>query len=90
LANVAKHSGAKSVEVDLVYDAKTLTLHVIDDGCGFDPKETSGQGFGLQSMRERLEKLGGRANVESAPGKGTHIVCVCPLNGTSTEKDKTP
>lgn len=79
LANVAKHSGAGNVEVDLIYSSDSLTLRVADDGSGFDPAETRGEGFGLQSMRERLETLGGRVEVESAPGKGTRITCVCPL-----------
>jgi two-component system, NarL family, sensor histidine kinase LiaS len=89
LANVAKHSGAKNVEVDLIYDTGSLTLRVTDDGRGFDPA-SPGEGFGLQSMHERLVRLGGRVNVDSAPGKGTRIECVCPLKGSSPKKGKTP
>jgi NarL family two-component system sensor histidine kinase LiaS len=86
LANVAKHSDAGNVEVDLIYASDTLTLRVADDGRGFDPAKSPGEGFGLQSMRERLEKLGGRVEVESAPGKGTRITCVCPLEDSSKDK----
>ena len=85
LANVAKHSGAKSVEVDLIYDTDAVTLRIADDGRGFDPAKDKGDGFGLQSMSERIAKLGGRIGVESAPGEGTRIICVCPLNGVSNE-----
>src|ERR671938_447944 len=60
LANVAKHSGAKSVEVDLIYDADAVTLRIADDGRGFDPAKDKGDGFGLQIMSERIAKLGGR------------------------------
>jgi two-component system, NarL family, sensor histidine kinase LiaS len=88
LANVARHSGASRAEVDLVYDADHLTLRVADDGRGFDPEERSQEGFGLRGMSERLEKLGGRVDVESAPGEGTHVVCVCPLAGASREGGK--
>ena len=88
LANVAKHSGAKNAEVDVVYDADALTLRIADDGRGFDPV-SPGEGFGLQSMHERLVRLGGRVDVESAPGKGTRIECVCPLENSSSKKDKT-
>jgi NarL family two-component system sensor histidine kinase LiaS len=88
LANVARHSGAKSVEVDLVYKDRDLTLRIADDGHGFDPAKDRGDGFGLRSMSERLAKLGGNVEVESAPGKGTRVVCVCPLDGTSEKKDK--
>jgi two-component system, NarL family, sensor histidine kinase LiaS len=80
LANVARHSGADRAELDLVYAPDTLTLRVADDGRGFDPSGDPGDGFGLQSMRERVERLGGRVSVESAPGKGTTVTCVCPLN----------
>ena len=88
LANVARHSGAKSVEIDLIYDASDLTLRVADDGRGFDPANDRGDGFGLRSMSERLAKLGGRVEVESAPGEGTRVICVCPLYDASREKDK--
>ena len=86
LANVARHSGAKRAEVDLIYTANTLTLRVSDDGRGFDPADDRDQGFGLQSMRERMEGLGGRVSVESAPGEGTRVTCVCPLDDSGREK----
>src|SRR5215210_3516814 len=79
LANVARHSGAGHAEVDLTYTAGTITLRVADDGRGFDPTRSPGGGFGLQSMHERLVRLGGYVNVESAPDKGTRVECVCPL-----------
>ena len=88
LANVARHSGAESVEVDLIYDADRLTLRVADDGRGFDPAKDKGDGFGLRSMSERLAKLGGRVEVESAPGKGTRLDAVCPLDGAAKEKGR--
>jgi NarL family two-component system sensor histidine kinase LiaS len=88
LANVARHSEANSVEVDLVYDDRVLTLRIADDGRGFDPAKDRGDGFGLRSMSERLAKLGGRVEVESAPGKGTRVVCVCPLGGAPEEKGR--
>jgi two-component system, NarL family, sensor histidine kinase LiaS len=88
LANVAKHSGAGNVEVDLIYASDALTLRVADDGRGFDPAENPNQGFGLQSMHERLEKLGGRVEIESAPGKGTRVSCVCPLEDTSKDGEQ--
>ncbi len=86
LANVARHSGATHVEVDLTYTAGTITLRVTDDGRGFDPARNPGGGFGLQSMRERLVRLGGHVNVESASGKGTRVECVCPLRDKKGEE----
>jgi two-component system, NarL family, sensor histidine kinase LiaS len=82
LANVARHSGADHAEVDLLYGESTIELRIADDGAGFDPT-TPGDGFGLQSMRERLEGIGGRVSVESAPGKGTRVECVCPSGDSS-------
>ena len=77
LANVARHSKAKNVEIDLDYDADALTLCVSDNGRGFDLAAPN-KGFGLKSMRERLTRLDGRAVVESAPGSGTRVTCFCP------------
>ena len=88
LANVARHSGANRAEVDLIYDADRMTLRVADDGRGFDPIKRSQEGFGLQSMSERLEKLGGRVDVESVSGGGTRVDAVCPLAGASGEESK--
>ncbi len=85
LANVAKHSGADKAEVDLTYTTDALTLRISDDGRGFDPRQSAGGGFGLESMRERLVRLGGHVNVDSAPGKGTRVTCVCPPDGAKKE-----
>src|SRR5829696_1024495 len=86
LANVARHSGAGHAEVDLIYVAGTTTLRVADDGSGFDTSRNPGGGFGLQSMRERLVRLGGHVDVESAPGKGTRVECVCPVQEKKGEQ----
>jgi signal transduction histidine kinase len=54
-----------------------VTLAVVDDGSGFDPsrlEEALDHGFGLASMRERVEQIGGRLEVHTAPGMGTRIV----------------
>jgi NarL family two-component system sensor histidine kinase LiaS len=88
LANVARHSGAGNAEVDLIYTADSLTLRVTDNGRGFDPAKDPGEGFGLQSMHERLAGLGGRVEVESSPGKGTIITCSCPLESLASKRDK--
>ena len=45
-----------------------------------------GEGFGLQSMRERAARLGGRVSVESAAGEGTTITCVCPVDAIKKGK----
>ena len=70
LANVTRHSGADKAEIELVYGEEALTLRVTDDGRGFDPKNSTNEGFGPQSMSDRLASIGGRVNIESAPGGG--------------------
>ncbi len=89
LTNVARHSEAGGAEVDLAYTDSDLTLRVADDGRGFDPSRGSGGGFGLQSMRERLVRLGGRISVDSVPGKGTRVTAVCLLKDPS-KRGETP
>jgi NarL family two-component system response regulator LiaR len=88
LANVAKHSGAEGAELDLIYTPETLTLRVADDGRGFDPAQNPGEGFGLQSMRERAIKYGGHINVESTPGKGTPRYLHRPVKRRPRERRK--
>lgn len=78
LHNVMKHARAKTVFIELKTRKKKITLTIRDNGIGFDPtlltdrKRTTG--FGLTNMTERMKSLGGRAEVISAPGKGTTVV----------------
>jgi NarL family two-component system sensor histidine kinase LiaS len=82
LANAAKHSQAKRVEVSLSYTGDCIALKVRDDGRGFVPLSAMEQGMGLRSMCERIEALGGDLSVESEPGEGTSIVARCePVPG---------
>lgn len=86
LANVAKHSEASKAELDLIYRPDSLTLHIADDGKGFDPDQNPGEGFGLQSMRERSVRRGGHVEVESVPEGGTRVTCVVPIDDAPEEK----
>jgi signal transduction histidine kinase len=80
LNNVAKHAQARRVEVAMTHDRGGVTLHIADDGRGFDPQAPQpGTHLGLWSMRERVEQLGGRFEVESAPGAGTTVRAIIPL-----------
>jgi len=76
LTNVRKHAGARHTTVSLNADDGVVTLEVKDDGSGFDPgrlEEALDHGFGLGSMRERVELIGGTLAVHTAPGKGTRV-----------------
>jgi len=72
LTNVRKHSGAREVSLRLVFTAGTAVLDVRDDGCGFDVAALP-TGYGLDAMRNRVEQVGGRLTVHSAPRAGTTL-----------------
>jgi signal transduction histidine kinase len=83
LANVAKHSQASRVGLTLSYMEDLVTLDVRDDGVGFEPnvKRANGStngGFGLAGMRQRVQRLAGRLDIESEPGGGTAISASVP------------
>jgi len=80
LTNVRKHSGAAAATVCVAEDSGTVTFVVEDDGRGFDAIEEpwDGGGFGLHSMRERMEMIGGTLLIDSASGRGTRIVAELP------------
>lgn len=82
LTNVRKHARAGRVEIRLTEDADGVRLSVADDGAGFAPGAAGGPRdlprFGLATMRERAESVGGKIAVTSAPGQGTRIVVELP------------
>jgi signal transduction histidine kinase len=78
LTNLAKHAGAKHVEIRLSRRGDDLELCVRDDGIGFDPSVEQG-GFGLVGMRERVALVGGRLEIDSAPGQGTTLRAILPM-----------
>ena len=78
LANVARHSQASRVEIGLIYSKEDITATITDDGLGFNPDETR-SGFGLRSMDERTEALGGSLSIESKPGEGTSVSSIIPI-----------
>jgi signal transduction histidine kinase len=78
LSNVVKHADAARAELTLSYLGDEVALDVVDDGIGFDPSSLDAQvaegvSFGLRAIRQRAEKLGGTADVESTPGGGTAL-----------------
>jgi signal transduction histidine kinase/ligand-binding sensor domain-containing protein len=79
LNNVAKHSAASSFRLSVVIESQTLRMALEDDGRGFSDGAGGAQGNGLGNMRERLQHIGGRCEIASAPGGGTSIVFILPL-----------
>jgi signal transduction histidine kinase len=78
LANVTKHSSAKSVEVTLDFSDYSVEFCVNDDGVGFDTQQQY-LGMGLDSMRERVESLQGDIRVQSEPDQGTKVCISIPI-----------
>jgi signal transduction histidine kinase len=73
LSNVARHSKADKVTVELKSDENTVTLSIADNGIGFDSKQIA-KGIGLDSMQERLIAVNGKVDVISEKSKGTRVV----------------
>ncbi|MGB7116522.1 MAG: sensor histidine kinase [Anaerolineales bacterium] len=80
LSNIAKHSQATHVEVELACDQNEVSITISDNGKGFDVDTVEGKGVGLRSMRERVEALGGDFMVESNPGHGSRLIARCQIN----------
>jgi len=79
LSNVRKHAGAERARVRLRREGGRALVSVEDDGRGFDPTAAPASGhFGLATMRERTQIVGGELSVESAPGQGTRVVVSLP------------
>ncbi len=79
LNNIFKHAEASSGKVRLEYGVDIINIFVSDDGIGFNNREIGEEKYGLISMRERCNLLGGSINVESEVNKGTIIKVRLPL-----------
>jgi signal transduction histidine kinase len=87
LTNVALHAQASQVDVLLNRRNGCLVLTVEDNGVGFNPGQPVNENrLGLFGMRERVEMLGGKLIVESAPGKGTTISVEVPYGDSGLDR----
>lgn len=73
LSNAARHAQARHVEVRLEGTVAAFVIEIVDDGCGFDVSRPPAQGWGLRNLHERATAIGGRLEIESAPGRGTAV-----------------
>lgn len=83
LSNIRQHSGSSAVAVTLRDAVDGLCMEIRDDGHGFDPEsvvpdEDGQSGIGVAGMRERLRLLGGRLELDSAPGGPTVVRAILP------------
>jgi len=84
LNNAKKHSQAKQILVKVQFNINEIKVMISDDGTGFDlPKvmaeKTGKVSFGLLSMKERIELINGKLQIETAPGSGTKIIVNLPM-----------
>ena len=91
LQNVVKHAKAKRARLTFMVVDDVARLEIADDGVGFDTFEhplgsDEMGGYGLLSMAERAEIVGGRLNIRSRPGSGTIVTATIPLPTVTAEK----
>ncbi len=82
LHNVVKHAGASQASLELRRREDVVTATIADNGCGFDPAAVAGERLGhlgLDGMRTRAQRFGGRLEIDSAPGKGTRLRAELPV-----------
>jgi PAS domain S-box-containing protein len=95
LFNSVKHSQARSAAVYVRESEGFVQVTVVDQGCGFDVHAVRwggdrAAGFGLFTIRERLELIGGRMQIDSTPGKGSRFELSAPIEATPAESHKPP
>jgi ligand-binding sensor domain-containing protein/signal transduction histidine kinase len=105
LANVARHSQANRVEIEISFNGDlsaashlppgesdiptSATMKISDNGCGFDLARVKA-GIGLLSMHERVENLGGKLHIDSCPDQGTCIEVFLPRDAHEYRKQEQP
>ncbi|PZD94320.1 sensor histidine kinase [Paenibacillus sambharensis] len=78
MANVVKHAGANKVILSLMEYERNYVMTLQDDGAGFRADQVKTGSYGLSTMRERSQKLGGDTEILSKPGSGTRIKVTIP------------
>ena len=86
LTNTRKHAHAREVTIRLHQHDGVISVAVEDDGHGFDTRllRDGDRQFGLRTMRERVERVGGRLTIESGVGRGTTVLALLPASGRGT------
>jgi signal transduction histidine kinase/ligand-binding sensor domain-containing protein len=84
VTNAVRHGHPTRIDINVSYDERQVELTVADNGCGFDTHAQKGvardnEHFGLLTMRERAEHVGGGLRIESVPGTGTTVHAVAGL-----------
>jgi signal transduction histidine kinase len=78
LNNVLKHAHATRIGVRLDVSQTAVALEIADNGVGFTPELDGAGGFGLDGMRQRIERLGGKLRIDTGRGNGTRVQAEVP------------
>lgn len=81
--NSIRHGQCRTVEISALINGQSLHLSVQDDGAGFSPEKIQPRGLGLRSMSLRIRACGGQLTINSAPGEGTCVECLVPLESVN-------
>lgn len=85
MTNAAKHSGRDTIDVYAERTAKSIEVFIRDDGVGFNLDDVATDRMGIrESIRGRLERLGGSVRIESEPGAGTEVELTLPYTPTDS------
>jgi len=85
VVNSLRHAQANKIRVQITFEPASVELCVEDNGRGFDPHRAGGDnGFGLTSMRQRAERIGGEIEISGGPGQGTRLSVVAPAPGSDS------
>ncbi|WP_088892347.1 GAF domain-containing protein [Leptolyngbya ohadii] len=74
LTNALRHAKPQTINLQLIYTPQQVQLQVRDDGCGFDPEQTTGKGLGIVGMRDRARAINAQLQIESKLGIGTQTI----------------
>ena len=89
ITNAVRHSAASQIALELRFENAAVTLRVSDDGHGFDvscPDAEPNKHYGMTTMRERAEELGGRLTVVSTRDRGTVVEAIVPTEVTALDE----
>ena len=83
ITNIRKHAGVNKAKVKMEDTGEGLTIVIKDDGVGFDTNQNYNQAdhYGIMGMQERVQLIGGRMEIISAPNSGTQVIIFIPLEG---------
>ena len=78
--NAVSHAAPSRIDVTVEFENESISLAVRDDGAGFDPDRVPRGHFGIDIMRERARRFGGKLMLDSAPGRGCIVTAAVPYS----------